>query len=275
MEPKDRIIVALDVDRAEAAETLVRELGLHVGLFKVGLELLMSDAPVRTVNAVHTWGGQVFLDGKFMDIPNTVAGAVRAVTRLGVRMLNVHCLGGSAMMKAAAEAAKETSASLRKPRPLVLGVTILTSLDYDDLLELGLLREADLPTLGVDTDEDDLDAMQLAFAERRQLANVAAGLAFCAKRCGLDGVIASPHEIAEIRERCGRDFTIVTPGVRPTWAAVQDQKRVMTPGEAIKAGADYLVIGRPITKPPKDIGTPEDAAKKITEEIAMALTTKM
>lgn len=273
MEPKDRIIVALDVAAVSEAESLIRHLAPSVGCFKVGLELLMSDAPSRIVNVVHGWGGQVFLDGKFMDIPNTVTGAVRAVTRLGVRMLNVHCLGGPAMMKAAVQAAQEASVNFGVSRPLVLGVTILTSLDYDDLLELGLLKQEDLPTLDRDIDEEDLVNVQLELAERRQLANVAAGLAACAKRCGLDGVIASPHEIAAIRERCERDFIVVTPGVRPTWAAVQDQKRVMTPGEAVKTGADYLVIGRPITKPPNDIGSPADAAQRISEEISSVLET--
>lgn len=277
MEPKDRIIVALDVNDLNEAESLIGYLTQHVGCFKVGLELLMSGAPFRTVNAVHGWGGQIFLDGKFMDIPNTVAGAVRAVTRLGIHMLNVHCLGGPAMMKAAVEAAQEASQSVRKPRPLVLGVTILTSLDYDDLLELGLLRKEDLSKLeqgiGEEDDEGDLVNMQLEIAERRQLTNLAARLAACAQRCGLDGVIASPLEIAAIRARCGPDFTIVTPGVRPTWAPAQDQKRVMTPSEAIKAGANYLVIGRPITKPPKEIGSPKDAAMRISEEIASVLET--
>ena len=265
MEPKDRIIVALDIDQVDKATHLVTELSPHVGLFKIGLELIYTmlvwlvtapeaDEGARRLEEVQglfrALGGRVFLDGKLMDIPNTVAGAMRALARLELKLANVHCLGGAEMMKAASGVTG---------RPKLLGVTLLTSLNYDGLQNLGLmpmdiLREPDRTTI-----------------ETRRVEQCVARLALMAKSVGLDGVIASPREIAIVREGCGKGFLIVTPGVRPEWAAAGDQKRVMTPGEAVKAGADYLVIGRPITQPPSAIGTPVDAACKIADEIAAAL----
>lgn len=261
--PHERIIVALDVDRLETAHQLVLALAPHVGLFKVGLELLTAEGAPAVVQHVRSLGAGVFLDGKFKDIPNTVAGAVRAATTLNVQMLNVHCLGGRAMMEAAVAAAQkavEDRATLLVRRPVILGVTILTSLTYDDLVELGVAPQ-------INYAEPDQSNAKREFMERL----VASRLAWLAQECGLDGCIASPQEIRAIRDYCGPDFKIVTPGVRPAWAAAQDQKRVMTPGEAIAAGADYLVIGRPILKPPLEIGSPVNAAKRIAKEIAEAL----
>jgi len=256
-EARDRIIVALDVDSLDKALSLVKELHPYVGYFKVGLELLTSEGAPKVVRAIKEAGGKVFYDGKFKDIPNTIAGASRAVTRLGVDMFNVHCLGGRAMMKAALQAAEEVSKTQGILRPTLLGVTILTSLNYDDLVELGIFDELNIA-----------DPEELAKIKRERLESlVAHNLAWLAQECGLDGVIASPQEIQAIRDYCQPEFQIVTPGVRPIWAAVGDQKRVMTPGEAIKAGATYLVIGRPITQPPPAIGGPAEAAKKIAEEI--------
>lgn len=262
MEPKDRIIVALDVDYLDKAKELVEALAPHVGMFKVGLELLMSDFPRRIVNAMDDAHARVFFDGKFMDIPNTVAGAVRAVTRMGVHMLNVHCLGGSAMMHAAREAAVESARSdIGLAPPLVLGVTILTSLDGKELQTLGIVQP---PT----ESERGAAAVEMVDIAQERLEDLVATLARLAVACGLDGVIASPREVRMLRSCVPESFLIVTPGVRPEWAAAQDQKRVMTPAEAIEAGANYLVIGRPITRPPAEIGTPVDAARRIAEEIA-------
>lgn len=256
MEPKDKIIVALDVDSLPKALKLVEALHPFVGYFKVGLELLMSEGPDRVVYEIKERGGKVFCDGKFMDIPNTVAGASRSVTKLGVEMFNVHCLGGSAMMKAAVKAAKELSESMGTIPPLVLGVTILTSLDYQDLVEMRLMKELNIA-----------DTVELAETKNSMIRRLVENLALLAQESGLAGVIASPQEIDVISRYCEPELLIVTPGVRPIWAAVGDQKRVMTPGEAVKAGADYLVIGRPITKPPSEIGDPVEAAKRIAEEI--------
>lgn len=242
--PQQRIILALDVDSREAALELVHMLKGFVGFFKVGLELLNS-VSITIVQEITKLGGKVFLDGKFHDIPNTVAGASRAVTRSGVSMFNVHTMGGMQMMKFAAIAAGEESSKLEIERPAILGVTILTSVDQ------GILNQQ----LGL---TGDLEAQVVHLAE-------------LAEEAGLDGVIASPHEIESIRKHVSKQMLVVTPGVRPTWATAQDQKRIMTPGEAILRGASYLVIGRPITKPPAEIGTPVDAARQVAEEIASAL----
>ncbi len=241
---KQRIIVALDVDTSEEAIKLVNNLRDRVGLFKVGLELLSSEG-INIVRAIVNVGGKVFLDGKFKDIPNTVSSASRAVTRLGIDMFNVHTMGGLEMMKAAAKAAHDEASRLRIVRPRVLGVTILTSIDKA-ILNQQLRIPGDLET---------------------QVVHLAA----LAEEAGLDGIIASPLEVEAILNKVSSRMIIVTPGVRPIWATAGDQKRVTTPSEAIMRGATYLVIGRPITKPPKEIGTPVDAAEKIAEEIASVL----
>jgi len=215
-----------------------------VGFFKVGLELLNSTS-ITIVQEIAKLGGKVFLDAKFHDIPNTVAGASRAVTRSGVSMFNVHTMGGMEMMKLAVKGAKEEASILGMECPLILGVTILTSIDQDILNQ----------------------QMRITGGVEAQVVH----LAELAEEAGLDGVIASPHEIEAIREHVSKQMLVITPGVRSTWAAAQDQKRIMTPGEAILRGASYLVIGRPITKPPAEIGTPVDAVKQVAEEIAAVL----
>lgn len=259
MEAKERIIVALDVDSLDKALELVEELHPYVGYFKVGLELLTNEGAPKVVQAIKEAGGKIFYDGKFKDIPNTVAGASKAVTKLRVDMFNVHCLGGAAMMRAARKAAEEVSQSQSRSRPIILGVTLLTSLDYNDLVELGIYEELNIS-----------DPEELSQVKRERIEQlVVRHLAWLAQESGLDGVIASPQEIQAIRRYCQPEFLVVTPGVRPDWAAAGDQKRVMTPGEAVKAGADYLVIGRPITKSPADIGNPIAAAKMIAEEIGI------
>lgn len=246
MTAKNKILVALDVPTVDAATTLVRQLAPYVGGFKVGLELMTHVGAPQIVDAVRDAGGMLFYDGKFHDIPNTVAGAVKGTVRPGVGMLNVHCLGGPLMMRAAKEAAVAAAAAQKIPTPIVLGVTVLTSMDVAQLQAIGMSQ----------------------VREGRDVVILVGHLALEAQKAGLDGVVASPHEAEMIRDLCGKDFIIVTPGVRPIWAAAGDQKRVMTPRDAIDAGADYVVIGRPITQPPKEIGLPVDAAKKINEELA-------
>jgi len=206
------VFVALDVPTENVAVALARQLQPHVGGFKIGLELFTSCGP----QIVEKIGARdVFLDLKFHDIPNTVAGCSRAAAKMGVQIFNVHCLGGSAMMRAAADAAREEN-----PNVKIIGVTILTSHDAASLGEIGLREK---PEAGV-----------LRLAE-------------LAQKSGLDGVVCSPLEIAKIRQTCGEDFLIVTPGVRPAHAELGDQKRVLTPQAALNAGASWLVVGRPIT----------------------------
>lgn len=239
----DKIIVALDVSTEQDALSLVDVLQGHIGFFKVGLELIHSVGS-GIVHKIAARGGRVFLDCKLHDIPNTVAGASRAVARLGVGMFNVHATGGVDMMRAAAQAASEEAAKAGLPVPIVLAVTVLTSLDQRTMNE------------------------ELRIAGR--VEDHVAHLARLAATAGLDGVVASPQEIGAIRSAVPGIKAIVTPGVRPAWAAAQDQKRVLTPGEAIRQGATYLVIGRPVTRPPQSIGDPASAARAIADEIAAA-----
>ncbi len=234
-DPADRIYVALDTADAEAARALARRLAGHAGGIKLGLEFFSPNGPagVRTLAAE---GLRVFLDLKFHDIPNTVAGAMRAVVPLEPAIVTVHAVGGLAMMRAAAEAAGEAAARHGVTRPLVVAVTVLTSLDAEDLSALGYR----------DGPQDQV-----------------LRLATLACEAGLDGVVCSPHEVATLRRETGDDFVLVVPGVRPVWSAADDQKRIMTPFQAVRAGADYLVVGRPITTAPD----PVKAARLIAEEI--------
>lgn len=214
-----RVIIALDTPDEKRALDLVRLLKNRVGIFKVGLELFTSSGP-SIVRRINEEGCRVFLDLKFHDIPNTVYGAVKQAARLGAFMLNVHASGGRKMMEWAKNAADEAFEGDREKRPKILAVTVLTSLDCKDLKEMNVEK----------------------FPCEQVLS-----LAKMAREVGLDGVVASPEEVREIKEVLGRDFLVVTPAVRPAFAAALDQKRVMTPLDAIKAGADYIVIGRPVT----------------------------
>jgi orotidine-5'-phosphate decarboxylase len=240
---KEKIIVALDVPTEDEALALVDTLKDHVGCFKVGLEFLTS-VGIDIVRKIKISGGKVFYDGKFHDIPNTVAGACRAAVRLNVDMFTVHATGGLEMMKWAYEATKDESEKLGTKPPLLLGVTMLTSIDQQ-------LMEGDLRIKG-------------------GLQDQVVHLAKLAEQAGFGGIVSSPQEI-EILNKKLPDIRIVTPGIRPAWAAPQDQKRIMTPANAILKGAYALVIGRAITKPPAEIGDPVTATIMITAEIAAAL----
>ena len=229
---RQKIIFALDVNDGSEIDRFAELLSGKVGMFKVGKELFTTAGP-EAVRAVQRFGGNVFLDLKYHDIPNTVAKASVEAARLGARFVDMHALGGAEMMQAAASAVqKEFGAQ----RPQLLAITILTSSTTETLRQIGI----NYP----------LDQMVVRFAR-------------LAKESGMDGVVASPLEIGLIREACGPEFLIVTPGVRPSFAAADDQKRFMTPAEAVKAGADYLVIGRPIAK----AANPAEAAQLIVDEI--------
>ena len=230
----ERIIIALDVKNKEEGLTLVRTLESAV-LFKVGLQLYTAEGPAL-LKDVRELGKKVFLDLKLHDIPNTVAEAVRSGMRLGAWMMTIHASGGREMMAEAAKAAADEAAKLGKPKPLLLGVTVLTSLKDTELQEVGFAGKV-------------LDQVLR--------------LAGLAKAAGLDGVVCSPQEIEAVHREFGTSLLIVTPGIRPAGANVNDQKRIMTPAQAVALGADYLVIGRPITAAP----SPNQAFREIAAEI--------
>ena len=230
------VLVALDTTDVAVAKGWARATHGAVAGIKLGLEFFNARGPAG-VAEVAALGAPLFLDLKFHDSPNTVAGAVRAVAPLKPMILNLHAAGGAAMMRAALDAAREGAGKIGAAPPKLIGVTVLTSLSDADLAEVGQPAGA--------TDQ-----------VRR--------LAALTKACGLDGVVCSPHEIAVLRRDLGPGFLLVTPGVRPSWAAAGDQKRVMEPRQAVDAGADYIVIGRPIT----GAADPAEAARRIAAEIA-------
>lgn len=229
---KEKLIFALDVDAIAKSTPYVEALAQHVGCFKVGLELIMAAGAPQVVSHIHRLGGQIFLDTKLNDIPNTVAAASRAIAGLGVKMFNVHACAGKESIRAAAE---------NKGNSLLLVVTVLTSMEDAECERIfGTISQ-----------------------------NKVLQFAHDAKEAGADGIICSPRElelIAQVPELKG--LLKVTPGVRPQWAEANDQKRTMTPAEAVRAGATHLVLGRPISNPPRGIGSPIDAITNITNEIA-------
>jgi orotidine-5'-phosphate decarboxylase len=232
--PAHRIITALDVETKAQALELVRQLDQAV-LFKVGLELFTAEGPAL-LQEIKALGKGVFLDLKLHDIPNTVGEAARVAVRHGARMMTIHTSGGGAMMARAAATAAEESAKRGTPAPILLGVTVLTSLTNDDLRSIGMAPDTSAQVLR---------------------------LAALAKASGMSGVVCSAQEIEIVRKEVGPDFLIVTPGIRPAGAAVQDQKRVMTPALAVEKGSDYLVVGRPITQS----ASPREAFQKIVDEL--------
>ncbi|MFQ6041388.1 MAG: orotidine-5'-phosphate decarboxylase [Candidatus Poribacteria bacterium] len=239
MTVSEKLIVALDVANLNYAYRLVGQLEDVVSTFKIGSQFFTSFGPAA-IRMLLKKQKRIFLDLKFNDIPNTVARAAEAATELCVDMFNVHAAGGTAMMRAAAEAAKLKAEQISVNKPLVLSVTMLTSIEENQF--------------------------QLDFETTRKLIDQVSYFAELAQRAGLDGVVASPREIDAIRKACGADFVIVTPGVRPTWAVKDDQRRVMTPAEALDRGANYIVVGRPIYTSPN----PKEAVVKILQELERA-----
>jgi orotidine-5'-phosphate decarboxylase len=236
---RERLIVALDVDTLGQATDLVRSLGRDVGMFKIGKQLFTHAGP-QAVRLIEELGGEVFLDLKFHDIPNTVAKAAIEATRLGVKMFNVHASGSLEMMRITEKEVRRVCRQEKRRKPITLAVTVLTSLNQDDLQRVGV---------------------------ERKVADQVVGLALLTKEAGMDGVVASPHEVADIRAACGRRFVIVTPGIRPSDGDRNDQRRVMTPAEAVRADVDYIVVGRPIIEA-KD---PAAAARAIVAEMEQAI----
>jgi orotidine-5'-phosphate decarboxylase len=239
MTPHLRIFCAIDTRDVPTAAFLAERVTGQVGGIKLGLEFFMANGPegVRKVRAGQP-GLPLFLDIKLHDIPNTVAGAIRSVTALEPQFITLHAAGGAEMMRAARSAAEEEAARLRVRRPQLLAVTVLTSLDDYDLSRTGVSTRVE-----------------------EQVLN----LAVLAQESGMDGIVCSPHEVANVRAACGPDFVLMVPGVRPSWSPAQDQKRIMTPTEAVSAGADYIVIGRPITQ----ATDPAASARKISLEMAI------
>jgi len=237
---KEKLIVALDVDNVDRAIELFKALRDSAGMFKVGMQLFTAAGP-ELVRKIVSHGGRVFLDLKYHDIPNTVALAGIEATRLGVSIFNIHASGGKEMMKRTVQAIVETAQRENLTKPKVIGVTVLTSVDRQTLRQIGIDEEAQ---------------------------SVVSRLAVLAQECGLDGVVASAREIKTIRNTVSHSgFLIVTPGMRSASEAADDQRRTMSVGDAIRAGADYVVVGRPILAAPD----PAAAARQIVDEINVAL----
>jgi len=238
-EAKQRLIFALDVASLAEVKEYVLLLVDEVGLFKVGKQLFLHGGP-QVVRLIHEKGGQVFLDLKFHDIPRTVAKAGVEATRLGVRMFNLHASGSLEMMRHTVTEVNKVCRAENLRRPKILAVTVLTSLSKEDLKRTGVVT-------GVE--------------------NQVVRLAKLAKEAGMDGVVASPLEVARIRRECGKNFLLVVPGVRSQGESWDDQKRVLTPEEAMRAGADYLVVGKPI----RDAKEPREAAQQIISEMEQGI----
>lgn len=232
---KDRLIVALDFDSEEKALFLVKQLGGKIGLFKIGSQLFTACGP-QLVKKIITQGEKVFLDLKFHDIPNTVSSAAAEAAKLGVYMMNLHAMGGLEMMQRTIEELAHCCDKEGLRQPLIIAVTILTSLNQWMLAQLGI--------------------------EETMIKQVIK-LASLAKKAGCEGVVCSPQEVVPLRQKMGKDFILVTPGIRPSWSAADDQRRINTPAQALANGADYLVIGRPITR----AEDPPEAVDKIIAEI--------
>jgi len=231
-----KLIVALDVDTYRKAGRLVKALAPYVQVFKVG-NILFTQCGPKIIQYIHKKGGKVFLDLKYFDIPNTVAKAAVEATKMGVYMMNIHALAGEECMKLTARAVRQKAKELHIFKPILVSVTILTSMKEEDLQPLGI--------------EGSVEEIVMKYAK-------------LAQKSGVDGIVASPHELRKIKRKFGDNFVVVTPGIRPEWAKeADDQKRIMTPKEAIEAGSDFIVVGRPIIQARR----PVEAVKKILEEI--------
>jgi orotidine-5'-phosphate decarboxylase len=233
----EKIILALDVATFEEAEVFVKSLRPSIGIFKVGKQLFTRCGP-DIIEMIHHHGGKVFLDLKYHDIPNTVARAVEEAAKLKVFMLTIHAMGGLTMMQEAAASSIRSARNISAPPPLIVAVTILTSLKQEDLAAIGM----NIP-----------------------IEKAVSHLAVLAKQAGVNGVVASAQEAQRIKAACGNDFIIVTPGIRPQDSSLDDQKRVVTPQGAVQAGSTFMVIGRPILKANDPLKAAEAIAREIEE----------
>lgn len=240
LKAKDKLIVALDTSDLDTAKRLIDELREHTGMFKVGLELF-THSGTKVFDLIEKEAIKAFFDGKFMDIPNTVARAAANIAAHRIAMLNIHASGGLAMMKAAAEAVRDQAETSKIEKPILIAVTVLTSVDAN--------------------------ALKNELSVSIPVEDHVVKLATLTKQAGLDGVVASAREAQLIRASLGPDFIIVTPGIRPAWASTDDQARIVTPSQAVKNGSDYLVVGRPIT----GAENKKDAAARVVEEMEEAL----
>lgn len=239
-EIKEKIVLALDVETIEEAKELVDKLSPYTGTFKVGLQLFMGYG-LEIVNYILSKNSNFFLDVKLHDIPNTVQKASENIILRGANFFNIHCTGGVEMMKAARIGADKIAQQLNKKPPIILGVTMLTSISQS--------------------------VLDNEFEVNKNVSEFAIRLAKLAKEAGLDGVVASAVEVENIKKELGADFKVLCPGIRPKWSLTDDQKRIATPAEAIKRGADYIVIGRAVTKSENPIEAMEKIYKEIEEEI--------
>jgi orotidine-5'-phosphate decarboxylase len=235
MNYKERIILALDTDNLDRAKELILQLKGRIKIFKVGNQLFTQSGK-EIIELLQANNCSIFLDLKFHDIPNTVARAGEEATKLGVFMFNIHTSGGHRMMKECVESCRRLAEERGQERPYIIGVTILTSLGEKDLIELGF---------------------------RRKMKDQVLHLAHSAKEAGLDGVVCSPQEVRKIKALCGEGFLTVVPGIRPSWSLTDDHQRLSTPTKAFEEGADFIVIGRPIT----EASDPVEATLKIHHEI--------
>lgn len=235
MNNREKVIVALDYANEKDARALIDELEDSISYYKVGLELFLNSRG-SILDYLKQKEKHIFLDLKFHDIPNTTAQACAWAATLGVDMFNVHASGGAEMMRTCMDKVQEVCAKANAPVPTLIGVTILTSFNEEGIAKVGY---------------------------KNNIADTALNLAKLAQSSGLNGVVCSPHEVSIIKEACGKDFLTVTPGIRPSWAAVGDQKRITTPSDAVRIGVDYMVVGRPITK----AENPKEAAQKVIAEV--------
>ncbi|BDU50877.1 orotidine-5'-phosphate decarboxylase [Haliovirga abyssi] len=233
---KEKLVFALDVPDLKSAKALIKELAEYVGVFKVGKELFTAVGP-EIFKVIKENNGKIFADLKYHDIPNTVASAARVLVRHGVEIFNVHATGGFEMINMTAKAIKEEAEKLGINRPKLLAVTVLTSLNDEDLKSLKI---------------------------NETTSDYVIDLAKLAKSAGADGVVCSPNEVEQIKKELGKEFITLTPGIRPLWSVKGDQKRVMTPAQAVKNGVDYIVVGRPI----RNVENRVEAAKKILKEMS-------
>lgn len=239
---KEKIVLALDVEKLEEAKELVSELAPYTGTFKVGLQLFMGYG-LEVVNYILSKNANFFLDVKLHDIPNTVKKASENIVLNGANFFNIHCTGGLEMMKAAREGADSMAEKMNKKPPVILGVTMLTSISQE--------------------------VFDKQFEINKNVSDFAIKLAHLAKEAGLDGVVASPMEVETIKKELGADFKVLCPGIRPKWSLTDDQKRIATPSATIKRGADYIVLGRAVTKAENRIEAMEKIYEEIKEELCL------